>query len=195
MCPLEHPQACLLCSLRGPEPIGSALWDYMVSARAGTDRQLLLNPDCFRFTGCERAWLRGCDPSEGGLSPPPSPPPPHLPLTGRWEEGVGEEEEDCWGGRVGGLQASRDACFLLSRPKWNLDKNTPLVAACLWVPVCHVTGGQTEMKHIVHIFNAKESYTKSPCWDTSYSKCCSHTALNELSSLKLRLLKILLKCT
>lgn len=46
------------------------LWACPLLARAGTDRQLLLNPDCFRFTGCERAWLRGCDPSEGGLPPP-----------------------------------------------------------------------------------------------------------------------------
>ncbi len=174
-----------------PKPIGSALWAYMVLARAGTDRQLLLNPDCFRFTGCERAWLRGCDPSEGGLFspslPPHPPPPPHLPLTGRWEEGVGEEGEDCWGGRVvGGLQASRDACFLLSRPKWNLDKNTPLVAACPWVPVCHVTGRQTQkLKHTVHILNARKSYEKSPCWGSSYSRFCSHTSLTELSSLKL----------
>ncbi len=53
-----------------PKPISSALWACMVSAGTAADRQLLLNPDCFRFTGCERVWLRGCDPSEGGLSPP-----------------------------------------------------------------------------------------------------------------------------
>lgn len=52
----------------------------------------------------------------------------------------------------GGLQASRDTCFLLSGPKWNLDKNTPLVAACLWVPVRHITAGNTEIQH-VHIIN------------------------------------------
>lgn len=88
--------------------------------------------------------MRGCDPSEGGLSPPLSLPLllTSLSLTGRWEEGVGEEEEDC-GEVVGGVKASRDACFLLSGPKWNLDKNTPLVAACLWVP-------NTEIKHVVH---------------------------------------------
>lgn len=63
---------------------------------------------------------------------------PSLPLSGRWDKGVGEEKEECWGG----LQASRDTCFLLSGPKWNLDKNTPLVAACLWVCVCHVTNGR-----------------------------------------------------
>lgn len=75
--------------------------------------------------------------SQWGWSFSPSLLPPNLPLSGGWEEGVEEEEgEECWGG---GLEASRDACFLLSRPKWNLDRNTPLVAACLWVHVCHVT--------------------------------------------------------
>lgn len=61
------------------------------------------------------------------LSPPP---PPSLPLAGRWEVvGLG------WVGGGGWFAgASRDTCFLLSGPKWNPDKNTPLVAACrLWV--------------------------------------------------------------
>lgn len=75
--------------------------------------------------------------------PPFHPPTPSfsLPLTSLFLEG-GElrREEECWvGGGGGGLQASRDACFLLSGPKWNLDKNTPLVAACPWLRTCVVT--------------------------------------------------------
>lgn len=85
-------------SSRASQPViaGRSRWASLLRAstlraRAGTDRQLLLNPDCFRFTGCERAWLRCCDPSEGGPSPPP-----HLPLTGRWK--AGEDWEEGGGG-------------------------------------------------------------------------------------------------
>lgn len=71
--------------------------------------------------------------------------PPSLPLTSLFLEGgrrVLRRRSVGVRGGVGGLQASRDACFLLSGPKWNLDKNTPLVAACQWVRVCHVTDGR-----------------------------------------------------
>lgn len=54
-----------------------------------------------------------------------------------------------------GLQASRDTCFLLSGPKWNPDKNTPLVAACLWVAA---TGDSKSS--FVCIINVTESYRK-----------------------------------
>lgn len=82
LCPLQHPRSTLF-SLQ-PKLIISARRARAILARAGSDRQLLLNPDCFRFTGCERVWLRGCDPSEGGLSPPSVPPPQLLSVSGRW---------------------------------------------------------------------------------------------------------------
>jgi len=121
------------------KPIGSALWAYMVLARAGTDRQLLLNPDCFRFTGCERVWLRGCDPSEGGLSAPSS-------LTSLSLEGGRVLGGKGGGGLVvggeGGLRASRDACFLVKRTKMESGpKNGTCCCLPLWVPTYHGTGG------------------------------------------------------
>lgn len=88
--------------------------------------------------------------SQWGWSPPPP-----LPLS-FWKVGGG------WlgrgGGVRGGLQASRDTCFLLSGPKWDLDKNTPLVA-CLplgtWVTWLATHSANTKIKHVIHIINAK----------------------------------------
>lgn len=86
-----------LCSRK---PIASARCcrgSGAVLARVTSDRQLLLNSDCFRFTGCERVWLKGCDPSEGGPSPP------HLPSL-PFRKGGGEK--DC--GKRGGVSCCVD---------------------------------------------------------------------------------------
>lgn len=105
-----------------------------LTARAGTDRQLLLNPDCFRFTGCERAWLRGCDPSEGGPSPPP-----HLPLTGRWKEG--EDWEEGWGGGDCRHHVTHVSCWADQNGIWTKTHHL-LLPASGWQPLvpmqkCH----------------------------------------------------------
>lgn len=77
--------------------------------------------------------------SQWGWSSSPSSPLSH------WKVGGGGRGG---GGGLGrGLKASRDLCFLLSRPKWNLDKNTPLVAACPWAAAI---SANTEMKCCPH---------------------------------------------
>lgn len=96
------------------------------------------------------------------LAPPLPPllPPTHTLLPSppsRWKVGGGcRGRGGGGGGGLGrGLQASRDTCFLLSGPKWNPDKNTPLVAACLWVAA---TGDSKSS--FVRIINVTESYRK-----------------------------------
>lgn len=155
VCPLEHPQACLLCSLCCPKPISSAPRAYMVLAGASTDRQLLLNPDCFRFTGCERVWLRGCDPSEGGL------PPPSLSLEGgRRVLGKRGRRRSVCVCVVGGYcrhHVTHVSCWADQNGMWTKTHHLLLPASgyvCVTWPVAD--SANTEIKHVVHIINAGE---------------------------------------
>lgn len=93
------------------------------------------------------------------LSPPPSP--SRWKVGGGGGGGLGKGE-----GRVGGswfAGASRDACFLLSGPKWNPDKNTPLVAACrLWVAaVSEVIGRGRQIYVSARVTDVAEGYRKA----------------------------------
>lgn len=79
------------------------------------------------------------------LSPPPSPSRWKVGGGGVGVGGIGKGRGVGWGGGSWFAGASRDACFLLSGPKWNPDKNTPLVAACrLWVAAVSEVIGRGE---------------------------------------------------
>lgn len=76
--------------------------------------------------------------------------------------------------------------FLLCGLKWNLDKNTPLVAACFLLHLCHIIRGQTLRPHclpktpqksdFIIMIDTRESFAQS--FTHFYYSRCKFTQIN-----------------